>query len=274
MTLRLIDVSHLPVLPPPDMPPPLLQWVPVADLRIDDRYQRPLGPASLAAIRRIADGFDWAKFGCVKVAPLEGGMFALVDGQHRVHAAALRGVTSVPTEVSRLTLRQQAEAFVTINARTMRVTPHQLFRAALAAGEAWALETDRAVTDAGCELARINNVPAKLKRPGQVFALDTVRRLVTAGQAAAVTAGLRALRAIEGGGPMDVALYDGALLKAWLGAVAAVPGAPAMDLAAVLRTHRPWQVIEKADRRAKADDTSPPEARLAAFRALLTTPLF
>jgi hypothetical protein len=274
MPHRLVDVSHLPVLPPPDMPPPLLQWVPVQDLRIDDEYQRPLGPASWAAIQRIADQFDWGKFGCVKVAPLEGGLFALVDGQHRVHAAALRGCRTVPAEISRLTLRQQAEAFVTINARTMRVTPHQLFRAALAAGEDWALATDRAVSEAGCELARLNNVPAKLKRPGQVFALDTVRRLVVAGHARAVTAGLRALRAIEAGGPMDVALYDGALLRPWLGAVAAVPGGAALDLVTVLRVNRPWRVIEEADRRAKAQHMNLPEARLAAFRALLTTPAF
>jgi hypothetical protein len=274
MTFRLVDVSHLPGLPPPDMPPPLLQWVDVASLRVDDRYQRPLGAASWAAIRRIADGFDWAKFGCVKVAPIEGGLFALVDGQHRVHAAALRGVTSVPAEISRLSVQQQAEAFVAINARAMRVTPHQLFRAALAAGEAWARDTDAAVTAAGCELARVNNVPAKLKRPGQVFALDTVRRLVGAGHAAAVTEGLRALRSIEQGGPMDVALYDGLLLKAWLGAVASVPRPDPALLTAVLRAHRPWQVIEKADRHAKAEGISPPEARLAAFLRLLHTPIF
>ena len=41
-----------------------------------------------AHLRRIAEQFDWRLFAPVIVAPIEGGLFAVIDGQHRTHAAA------------------------------------------------------------------------------------------------------------------------------------------------------------------------------------------
>lgn len=269
MTLRQIDVAHLDPAPPPAGEVPVLKYVDISDLRVDETYQRPMTGAGWAAVRRIADQFDWAKFGPLLVAPLTDGFFSLIDGQHRAHAAHLCGIRRVLALIVRATVQQQAQAFVDINSRQIRVTLHQVYRAALAASEPWALNCRASVVAAGCELMLINNVPAKAKQPGQVFAIDTVRRLVAAGHADAVTAGLSALRATEGGGPMDVALYDAILLRAWLGAVAAVPGAARADLAGALRKRRPWLVIEDANRLAAREGRPAPPERLQAFIRLL-----
>ncbi|GAB5376491.1 MAG: hypothetical protein AcusKO_29530 [Acuticoccus sp.] len=47
---------------------PMLQWVPIELLVVDETYQRPLEPANLKAIQRIADAFSWSKFSTVHVA--------------------------------------------------------------------------------------------------------------------------------------------------------------------------------------------------------------
>ncbi len=80
-------------------PAPLLQWVKIAELVVDDRYQRPIYGAGRVNVRRIAEAFSWAKFAPIVVSPVEGGRFAIVDGQHRATAALLRGIEAVPAQV-------------------------------------------------------------------------------------------------------------------------------------------------------------------------------
>lgn len=82
------------------------------------------------------------------------------------------------------------------------------------------------------------------KKPGQVFAINTIRAMIDAGQAAAVTAGLRALREYE---PDSVANFSDVLLTPWLRAAAATV-ACTETLLDVLRARRPWLVIDAADR--------------------------
>src|ERR1700722_8255050 len=79
-------------------PVPMLQWVEVGELVIDSSYQRAIGRRGTINIKGIAENFDWSKFAPVIVAPVEGGKFAVVDGQHRTTAAMLRGVESVPCQ--------------------------------------------------------------------------------------------------------------------------------------------------------------------------------
>ena len=90
MTYRSIEVSHLPPVVPVDQAAPMLAWIKIADLAIDDDYQRPLNPGNWLAIRKIAEAFRWGRFGPVLVSPIEAGRFAVIDGQHCCHAAALR----------------------------------------------------------------------------------------------------------------------------------------------------------------------------------------
>jgi hypothetical protein len=65
---------------------------------------------------------EWAKFSPVIVAPVEGGMFSIIDGQHRATAAMLRGIEKVPCEIVHIDRARQAEAFAAINGNITRVS--------------------------------------------------------------------------------------------------------------------------------------------------------
>ncbi|MCC0035455.1 MAG: ParB N-terminal domain-containing protein [Hoeflea sp.] len=156
---------------------PHLGWVEIDKLRIDDRYQRPLARHNWEAIARIARSFDWSLFTVVDIAPAGGGLFAIIDGQHRVHAAALAGIDKVPVRIVAEPLAGQARAFMGINGNVTAITPFHVLRASLAAGEPWAVAADRAITRAGCRLMTRNGT-AKEKKPGEVYATQWVRGLV------------------------------------------------------------------------------------------------
>ncbi|MFN3646260.1 MAG: ParB N-terminal domain-containing protein [Gemmobacter sp.] len=267
MTYREIDRSAFGTVPLRDQPAPVLQWLTLAELVIDERYQRPLCEINWAAIRRIAAAFDWSRFTPVVVAPVEGGRFAVIDGQHRVHAAALCGVERVPAMVALIAPQAQAQAFIDINSKAIKVSGHHLYRAALVAGEAWAIRARNAVAAADCVLMEWNNVKAADKRPGQVYCIGLVRRLVEAGHSGALTAGLRAIRAVDEGRKTE--LYTDMILTPWLNALALHPAAQALDLAAFLRRHSPWLVIQSADKAAAGHRIPLTVARRDAFVARL-----
>ncbi|MGP9804073.1 hypothetical protein [Paracoccus sp. NSM] len=245
---RRIDLEGMQPCELASQPAPQILWVEIDQLLIDDRYQRPLNAGNRAAIRRIAADFRWSRFTPVIVAPAEGGGYALIDGQHRAHAAALVGIKSIPAMVALVAPEEQAQAFIDINTRQIRVTGHQIYRAALIAGENWALACRDAVAEAGCRLMT-SNFSTNARKPGQVFAIATIRALIEARQRAAVTAGLKALLEYE---PDSVANFSDAMLTPWLKA-AAETGARADVLLDVLRARRPWIVIDAADRLADED---------------------
>lgn len=265
MSYRNIDIAGYEPVCPASQPAPQLMWVEIADLVIDERYQRPLARGNQDAIRRIAADFRWSRFSPVLVAPIEGGRYAVIDGQHRVHAAAICGFSQVPAMVALVAQAEQALAFVEVNTRQVKVSGFHLLRAALQAEQPWAVRCRDAVHDAGCQLM-MSNCSTKDKKPGQVFAVGLIRSLVEAGHADAVTAGLRGLLNYE---PENVANFDGALLSPWLAAVAAIDGAAGADLTAFLRRNRPWIVIERASRFAKAEGVPLAKARRESFVTLL-----
>lgn len=243
--LRHIDVSAVDPVTPADQPAPMLDWVPIAKIVIDDEYQRELKPNNWAAIKRIAADFHWSRFSPVLLAPIEGGLYACIDGQHRTHAAAICGFDRVPAMITTVPRSEQARAFVHVNGSQIRVSGHQVYRAALAAREPWAVACRDAVEHAGCKLMTNNATLAKDKKPGEVFCIALIRKLVEAGKAEAVTAGLRALRIYE---PEKVALYADYVLTPWLTAVASDPQFVHADLIAVLRKRSPYNCIEAAER--------------------------
>ncbi len=246
MTLRAITDGGWDAVVPAVQDVPVLDWVEVARLRIDECYQRPLGPENWKAIRQIAADFRWSRFSPVLVAPLDGGLFAVIDGQHRVHAAHLCGMARVPAMIVAAGVQGQADAFAAVNGRITRMSALNLYRAALAAGEGWAERCDAVVASAGCVLRTVN-CSTKDKKPGEVFCVGLIRDLVvTRGHAEAVRAGLAALRAHDLRG--RVALYSDFVLKPWLTGIALARGWERADLGAILRRHDPYQVIERADR--------------------------
>lgn len=178
---RTIDLTGMQPVEPASQPAPQLMWIEIADLVIDDRYQRPLAEGNRAAIRRIAGDFHWSRFSPVLVAPVEGGKYALIDGQHRAHAAALCGYDRIPAMVALVAPEEQAIAFIEINTRQIKVRGVTIYRAALSAGEPWAIECRDRVEAAGCQLMTANWSQAK-KKPGMVFCVDLIRRLIEAGK--------------------------------------------------------------------------------------------
>jgi hypothetical protein len=111
VTYREIDVSpfaHLPLAPHRVGTKPDLRWLKVDSLIVDDGYRRPIGRAGIADVRCIAAEFRWEKFFVVVVAPTSDGRFAIIDGQRRVTAAAVRGIQEVPCLVLRLSKAEQA----------------------------------------------------------------------------------------------------------------------------------------------------------------------
>lgn len=223
MTFRAIDLADFQPVSLAEQPAPTLRWVPVAELVIDDRYQRALTAKGRVLVQRIAAGFDWARFGALMVAGTVDGSFAVVDGQHRAHAAALCGLERVPCVVVPMTPVQQASAFGAINTDRLALDRGALFRARLAAGDPVAVAADRAVSAAGCRLLTFQRSSTQ-RRPAEISVHALILRMVTAGEAEAVTIGLRAIRdSAAGQEPVPahgIRVWEQPVLMPWLTALA------------------------------------------------------
>lgn len=265
---RKVDIAGLPTVDPKPQPAPQLLWVNVADLVIDERYQRPLAAGNIAAIRRIAAEFQWSRFSPVLVAPVAGGKYALIDDQHRAHAAALCGFDSIPAMVTLVAPEEQALAFIEINTRQIRVGREQVYRAALAADEGWAIECRDVVAAAGCRLM-VSKYSTKDKKPGMIFAVALIQKMVEAGKGVAVTRALTALMRYD---DSSVANFSNDMLVPWIGAVSE-RDADVDVLVAVLRRKRPWLVIDDADLLALSEGRPKAQCRRDAFVTMITAQL-
>jgi hypothetical protein len=224
---------------------PMLDWIAVSQLVLDDSYQRGLARSNWDHIRKIANAFNWARFSPLLVAPVEGGRFAIVDGQHRAHAAALCGITSVPAMIVPMSVQEQAGSFAWVNGTIKRVTPMQMYRAALAAGEIWATRCDQVVAKAGCRLMNYVASGAN-KKPADIHAVALIRTAIERGHAEPLIAALDALRRYDTAG--RVALWTDFILTPWVRAVCNSPYAKKVDLLQILQSRDPFKVMEDASR--------------------------
>jgi hypothetical protein len=156
-------------------PAPILQWIEIEKLVVDTEYQREIGRRGTANVQQIADNFDWSKFAPVIVAPIEGGQFAIVDGQHRTTAAMLRAQKQVPCQVVQADRSKQAAAYAAVNGSITKTTAQQLFHAKVAARDAQALQLSEVCAVAGVEIVRRNLVQAQAK-PGETQAVAALTR--------------------------------------------------------------------------------------------------
>lgn len=156
---------------------PELQWLKIAKLRIDPRYQREIGRRGADNIVAIAPSFKWSKFAPVIVAPIGEGLFAIIDGQHRTTAAALRGFESVPCVIIQVDGADQADAFVAINANVTAMSPLQLHAARLAAGNSGAAELTEVCREADVTICRYP-VPANKMKPGETLAVGMLQSVL------------------------------------------------------------------------------------------------
>lgn len=149
---------------------PVLSNVMPAQLNIDAAYQRSIenGP-SRTLIRRIAQYWDWAL--CLPLVvsrrPDTGQLF-VIDGQHRLEAARLRGdIHQLPCViVDYRDKADEAASFVHLNQQRRPLGKIDIFKAAVASGDGEATAIVRAMSDAGLSVAPHSNHTAW--KPGMV----------------------------------------------------------------------------------------------------------
>jgi hypothetical protein len=151
----------------------MLQWLNIADLVVDPAYQRPITGKGRRNVNCIARAFSWACFAPVVVSPVEGGKFAIIDGQHRTTAAALVGMEQVPCQVVIADRAEQAAAFKAINGVTTPISRMALQAAAVVAGDSWAVQIADVCKRANVELLRYP-VAADKQSPGQTMAIAAI----------------------------------------------------------------------------------------------------
>ncbi|WP_100962600.1 DUF6551 family protein [Bosea sp. FBZP-16] len=193
-------------------PAPQVQWIEVASLRIDDRYQRPISQRGKMQVRRIAERFRWSRFAPLIVAPIEGGLYAVIDGQHRGHAARLRGIKSVPCMVVIVDTAEQAEAFAEINTQQLAVTGAVLHKSRVVAGEHKAVQLQAVCDEAGCRIVT-PRAQSELKR-GDTFAAATLYKMMESYSEGTLQ---RALEAIIQVGDGNVGLVRANVVSAYCG---------------------------------------------------------
>lgn len=241
MTYRQIDIGDRDYMPADVARRPQLLWLGIDALVIDERYQRPLNDTSWRQIERIARAFTWSHFSPVLVAPV-GEKFAIIDGQHRTHAAKLCGLTEVPCMLLDLDDAGQARAFAAVNGMATAVSAIQVYRAALVAREPWALAAERAVEAAGAQLMTYS-AASRNKRPGEVYCVGWVRDQIEADRGELLTQALSAV--VRSGQHEDMFVWSYPFLKAWMLALRNVPRATRFDLSVFLDRHPPTR-LEKA----------------------------
>lgn len=197
----------------PDFPPPVgampaLQWVPVSELRVDSAYQRSVEHGeSQRLIRRIARGWNWNLVQVLVVSRRPCGLM-VIDGQHRLHAARLRGdIAQLPCVVIDCAgMADEAASFVALNNRRRLLGGLELFRAALASGDEQALAIQAAIDAAGLRVAPHTNFTAW--KPGMVSNIGGIREAIRVYGEALTRTALRVLAAAFDG---QVLRYGGTL---------------------------------------------------------------
>jgi hypothetical protein len=137
--------------------PPSIEWQAVANLLVDETYQRPTdSPASIRLIERMAEAWDWRLCAPLTVSKRDDDKLYVIDGQHRLEAARLRGdVPHLPVIISRFSsLQDEARCFVNVNTERKNPTPLDKFHARCLSGDPDALEIKEIVEAAGLQVGR------------------------------------------------------------------------------------------------------------------------
>lgn len=156
-----VSISGLiPAVPSTGMP--IFEIIRPEQLFVDPAYQRDIGERGLRQIRRIVEGFDWARFKppICAYADHEGQtVLKVLDGQHTAIAAASNPhVETIPVMIVEADdTVAQAKAFIGQNTQNLGVTSLQLHQAAVAAGDEDALTLELTCKAANVRLLRAPN---------------------------------------------------------------------------------------------------------------------
>lgn len=179
---------------PPRGRRPALQNCTLAELAIDPAYQRAIdNHPSQALVRAIAKDWNWTLCQPLVVANRDGEELFVVDGQHRLAAAHLRGdILDLPCVIiSSSGAAQEAETFVALNDRRRPLQRLQVFRAALAAGNVEAVAIATAIERAGLRIGTTTNLASQ--PPGAVINISGIERCLRQHGEAVLTTALLAI---------------------------------------------------------------------------------
>jgi hypothetical protein len=148
---------------------PTLQFVLPGELAVDSLYQRSIeGGDSQALIRRIAQHWNWDLCQPLVVSRRNTGELFVIDGQHRLEAAKLRGdIPQLPCViVAYSNTADEAASFVHLNQQRRPLTKLDIFKAAVASEDPEACAIMEAIAYAGLSIASHSNFTAW--KPGQI----------------------------------------------------------------------------------------------------------
>lgn len=151
---------------------PVLQFCAPGELQVDAGYQRSTeGESSQSLIRRLAMFWNWDL--CLPLVVSrrrleDGETLFVIDGQHRLEAARLRGdIVQLPCMVKEYaSAADEAASFVHLNQQRRALTKLDLFKAAVASEDPEACAIVAAMTAAGLSIAPHSNYTAW--KPGMV----------------------------------------------------------------------------------------------------------
>lgn len=155
---------------------PVLQYCTPDQLRVDPTYQREIDQRSRQLIAHIAQGWDWSLFQPLVVARRHDQSLYVVDGQHRLRAAQMRGdIAQLPCVIFYPgDPAEEAAVFVDLNQNRRPLTAYALYNAALASGDEAAIALDDRLREAGLSFTGAADV--KDFKPGALNNVATVRK--------------------------------------------------------------------------------------------------
>lgn len=244
---------------PPKGSPPTVCWLARESLLIDATYQRSIDSrASAKLTRHIAENWDWRLCAPLTVSHRQDGEAPghyVIDGQHRLAAAELRGdIAELPCIVSNFqTFEEEAMCFVELNSARKAVTALDRYHARVAAKEPLALKIKRVVEEAAFTVAR--NPDAAAWKPGELAFPDRIGKVLEAeGRAYPYGAAAFALAAMKVWA--DKPLLRGADLFGGLLTIKRWWKGPIEPLLDHLVLHQPGAIVRRASQYAAEHEVS------------------
>lgn len=152
------------------------RWIERERLFVDETYQRL--HIRHKHVGNIVKTWTPDHFGALNVAPRPDGLYAVIDGQHRLLALdqmGIRPTSKVPCIVH--STANEPLTFVHLNRRAI-LDPMEEFRASLEGEEPDAIELQRAVMQAGFEVALTTVSTASKRRDRSLYCIKRLQKLV------------------------------------------------------------------------------------------------
>lgn len=174
--------------------PPTLEWIDVNRLAIDESYQRATDSSkSRRLIFRIGQQWNWNYCQPLVVSRRTDGSLYVIDGQHRLTAALIRGdVQHLPcVVVTGQAAEDEARTFVHLNTQRQRLSQPDIFNALLASGDESAKRVSELLHETGWHQTRNNSNAWK---SGELFCAPMVVKALKVEGEAIIRNALTALR--------------------------------------------------------------------------------